>query len=120
VPPDQELVLIFGALHLMALVFGGLLLLMFFRSETRPGWRPPEDEDDGGGGGGPENPPAKPSRPSPGGLPLESAEPSRVRLREPGRLADQHPFPVRRPQHAPDREKTPVQGAAAPLPPPRR
>lgn len=49
-PADQELVLIFGALHLMALVFGGLLLTMFLRSETRPAWRPPE-EDDGGDGG---------------------------------------------------------------------
>ena len=52
---DQELVLIFGALHLMALVFGGLLLTMFVRSETRPAWRPPADEDgpDGGGDDGP-------------------------------------------------------------------
>jgi hypothetical protein len=108
VPPDQELVLIFGALHLMALVFGGLLLMMFFRSEALPGWRPPEDEEDGGGGGGPETPPAKPSTPSPGGIPLESAEPSPARLREPGRLADRHPFPVRRPEHAPRRERTPA------------
>jgi len=55
VSSEQDLLLIFGALHLMALVFGGLLLAMFFRSETLPGWRPPEEEDDGGGGdGGPE------------------------------------------------------------------
>ena len=59
-PADQELVLIFGALHLMALIFGGLLLAMFFRSEAQPAWRPPEDEDDGGGGGdgpSPDDPP---------------------------------------------------------------
>jgi hypothetical protein len=105
VPPDQELVLIFGALHLMALVFGGLLLMMFLRSEALPGWRPPEDEEDGGGGGGSEPPPATPSTPSPGGIPLDSAEPARTRLREPGRLADRHPFPVRRPEHAPQRER---------------
>ena len=52
-PADQELILIFGALHLAALVFGGLLLTMFFRSEARPSWRPPEDEDEGGGGDAP-------------------------------------------------------------------
>ena len=50
---DQELVLIFGALHLPALIFGGLLLTMFLRSETRPAWRPPEDENDRGGDDGP-------------------------------------------------------------------
>ena len=107
--PDQELVLIFAGLHLMALVFGGLLLLMFFRSEALPGWRPPE-EDDYGGGGGEDDPP--PAGPPPGGLPLERSEPARARLREPGRLADRHPFPVRRPEHAPhperERENTPA------------
>jgi hypothetical protein len=51
VTADQELLLIFGALHLMALVFGGLLLAMFFRSQALPAWRAPEDEEDGGGGG---------------------------------------------------------------------
>jgi hypothetical protein len=96
VPADQELMLIFGALHLMALVFGGLLLSMFLRSEALPGYRPPEDADDGGGGGG--EPPPEPLSPPPGGL---EAEPSRVRLREPGRIAEHYPFPVRRPEHAP-------------------
>ena len=45
--------------------------------------------DDGGG-------------PAPG-PPLPSADPSQVRLREPGRLADAHPRPPRRPEHAPER-----------------
>ena len=63
-PADQELVLIFGALHLMALVFGGLLLAMFFRSEALPARRPPEDEDDGGGGGGDGPAPEAPREPS--------------------------------------------------------
>jgi hypothetical protein len=93
----------FGALHLFALIFGGLLLTMFFRSDTLPAWRPPEDEEDGGGGGGGSEPP-----PRPGGPPLTDAEQSRARLREPGRLADRHPFPVRRPRHAPEREREPV------------
>lgn len=95
--------LIFGALHLMALVFGGLLLWMFFRSEALPGWRPPEDEDDGGGGGE-DPPPAAPTRPTPGGIPLEQAQQSRKRLREPGRIADER-GPVRRREHAPGRER---------------
>ena len=103
VPADQELVLIFGALHLMALGFGGLLLMMFFRSEALPAWRPPEDEDDGGGGG--DDDPAPDAPHSPGGLPLGRTQPSSVRLREPGRLADAHPFPVRRPEHVPQRER---------------
>lgn len=102
-PADQELVLLFGALHLMALIFGGLLLLMFFRSEALPAWRPPEEDDDDGGGGGDDPEPDAP-RP-PGGLPLEESRPAGVRLREPGRLADHHPFPVRRPEHAPRRER---------------
>jgi hypothetical protein len=97
VPADQELVLIFGALHLMALVFGGLLLVMFMRSEALPGYRPPEDDEDGGGGGGDDPPPVRPT-PPPGGL---EAEPSRVRLREPGRIAEHYPRPERRREHAP-------------------
>lgn len=105
-PADQELVLIFGALHLMALVFGGLLLMMFFRSEALPGWRPPED--DGGGGGGGEDPPAGPH---PSGPPLEHSDPARARLRDHGRLADRHPFPVRRPEHAPPRRERDPAGA---------
>lgn len=44
-------------------------------------------------------------------LPLPSAEPSTVRLREPGRLADQRPRPTRRPEHEP---------APAPVPAPAR
>lgn len=97
-PEDQQLVLIFGALHVFALIFGGLLLAMFFRSDTVPAWRPPEDDDEGGGGGG-EEPPHTPSPP------LPSADQSPVRLREPGRLAERHPFPVRRPHRAPQRER---------------
>ena len=78
VPADQELLLIFGALHLMALVFGGLLLAMFFRSEALPAWRPPEDEDDGGGGGGGDGGPDEPA--SPGGVPLDEEPAHTFRL----------------------------------------
>lgn len=40
----------------------------------------------------------------PGDLPLPSAAPSSVRLREPGRIGDQKPRPARRPEHDPARE----------------
>src|SRR4051794_23650775 len=49
--PDQELVLLFGALHLVALVFACILFWMFMKSETVDPWTG-EEEDEGGGGGG--------------------------------------------------------------------
>jgi hypothetical protein len=55
VTPDQELVLVFGALHLVALGCACLLFWMFLRSETVKPWEP-EDEDEGGGGGGGSDP----------------------------------------------------------------
>jgi len=92
--------LIFGALHLVALMFGGLLLTMFIRSDAQPGYRPPEDEEGDGGGGEPR--PTAPIEPAPGGgIPLENAESPRLRLREGGRLADRYARPARRPEHAP-------------------
>ena len=41
---------IFGALHLVALVLGLILFVMFLRSEAGSRFKPPEDEDGGGGG----------------------------------------------------------------------
>jgi hypothetical protein len=69
-------------------VLVGLLIL-----SDNDGWRDwwPRDDDDGGGHG-----------PDPG-PPLPSADPSNVRLREPGRLADAHPRAPRRPEHPPQR-----------------
>ena len=111
---DEELVLIFGALHLIAAALGCLLLVMFMRSEETPQWRPPSDDDEsgGGGGGGNDRTPAHPkgSRP-PGGIPLPDAEQSRHRLRGGGRLADAYPRRGRRavpePQRVPPR-RTPA------------
>jgi hypothetical protein len=56
------------------------------------GWRDwwPRDDDGGGGGDDP-------------GPPLPDADPSGIRLREPGRIADGHPRAPRRPEHAPRR-----------------
>lgn len=55
--------------------------------------------------GGPDDdgPPPSPPDPRGSGLPLESAESSLVRLREPARLADAHRAPSRRPRHDPRR-----------------
>jgi hypothetical protein len=76
----------------LCVLFGALL-----SSEDRAGWRSwwPKDDD----GGGSSRPPDD-SRPGP---PLPDAEPSSARLREPGRIADAHPRPARRPEHAPER-----------------
>ena len=92
--PDEELMVIFGALHLVALVLGAVLFVMFLRSEAGPGRRPPE-EDDGGGGGNDRLSPGPTTSPS-GGIPLPDAVQSSVRLRGPGRLSDLRPRRERR------------------------
>jgi hypothetical protein len=102
---DEELVLIFGALHLVALVLGILLFVLFLRSDTADGRGEPEDEEGGGGGSdrigrGPKTSPS-------GGIPLPDADPAPVRMRGPGRLADLLPRRERRrvaePERAPRR-----------------
>src|SRR5918995_2374930 len=94
--PDEELMVIFGALHLVALTFGVILFMMFLRSDTTTQWRPPED-DDGGGGGGNDRLPSKPKPKPTGGIPLPDAEPARARLRGHEKLRDLRPRPLRRP-----------------------
>ena len=47
--PDSELLVIFGVLHFVALALGGVLFVMFLRSDGASSW-PQDDEDDGGGG----------------------------------------------------------------------
>src|ERR1700750_1400905 len=77
--PDAELLVIFGVLHLVALVLGGALFLMFLRSDGASTWTP-DDEDDSGGGGNArvsEKPKTSPS----GGIPLPFAVQSDTRLR---------------------------------------
>jgi hypothetical protein len=101
--PDVELIVLFAGLHLIGLALAALLLVMFVRSDTVRTWSPPEDE--GGAGGGNDRVVPRPrSGPDGGGLPLPDAEPARVRLRGPGRLADARRQPDRRPAHAPERE----------------
>ena len=104
--PDAELMVIFGALHLVALVLGGVLFLMFLRSEAGSGRRPPE-EDEGGGGGNDRLSPGPKSSPS-GGIPLPDAVQSSVRLRSHERLADLRPGRERRPAREPAPQRRPV------------
>ncbi len=108
--PDEQLMLIFGALHLVALTLGVLLFVMFLRSDTTDGGDGPE-EDEGGGGGGSDRISGTPKTSPSGGLPLPDAEPAPVRLRGHERLADLRPRPERRrvteparaPRHVPGR-----------------
>ena len=103
--PDEELLLIFGALHVVALALGVLMFVMFVRSDMRGDSEPPE-EDEGGGGGSDRISNTPKTSPS-GGIPLPDAEAAPVRLRGHERLADLRPRPGRRrvaePQRAPRR-----------------
>jgi len=97
--------LLFGAMHVVAFLFGGVLFWMFLKSETVTPWEPPE-EDEGGGGGGNDRLRRPPKPPKPGGLPLPDAEQSRERFREAGRLAERHSVPRRR-EHVPEPRRVP-------------
>src|SRR3954447_14118120 len=77
--PDAELLVIFGVLHLVALVLGGALFLMFLRSDNASNWTP-DDEDDSGGGGN-DRISDKPKTSPSGGIPLPFAVQSDKRMR---------------------------------------
>jgi hypothetical protein len=85
------------AVHVVAVA--ALVWALFFDAEDRQELRGFFRLDDG------DEPPPAPIAPAPrgpgGGLPLPDAAPSDVRLREPGRLADERPLPPRRPEHPP-------------------
>lgn len=107
-PPVETQEIVALALVFVVHVIGGLLLVWAMLDEsTRSGWR----RHWGLGGGG--NPPPEPPAPSPappdvrGDLPLAAAEPSSVRLRGPGRLADVRRPAPRRPDHAPQPTRLP-------------
>lgn len=107
--PDQELVLLFGALHLVALGLACALFWMFLKSDTVAPWEPP-DEEEGGGGGGNDRVQDPPKPPRPGGIKLPAAaEQSAQRFRGEGRLADRYDRARRGRPHTPRRapERTP-------------
>jgi hypothetical protein len=93
--PDQELMVIFGGLHLVALALGVLLFVLFLKSDTVDG-RDNSEEDDSGGGGGSDRISNRPKDSPSGGIPLPDAVPAPVRLRGHQRLADLRPRPDRR------------------------
>ncbi len=101
----MEFVALIGGLHIIGLMFAMALVWHFMRTDPADSW-PPPSEDGGGGGGNMRPEPPAPVRPRGGGLPLPDAVPARVRLREPGRLADHRPRRERRPSREPVR--TPV------------
>jgi len=108
--PDEELMVIFGALHVVALVLGVVLFMMFLRSDTTSSWKPPEDEEGGGGGGNDRLPTSKPKPRPTGGVPLPDADPPRARLRDHSKLRDAYARPLRRPAHPHTPQRTPARG----------
>jgi hypothetical protein len=102
---DEELILIFGGLHLVALALGALLFVMFLRAETADGVPPPDEEEGGGGGGNDRISPSPRTSPS-GGIPLLDADPADTRLRSHAdSLRDKRG--ARRPEHAPRPRRVP-------------
>jgi hypothetical protein len=93
---DIELVLLFAMLHLIALAAGGGLLLLAFSGGD--GY----EDAHRGRGSGDDQPPDPPPGPI-GRPPLPVAAPTRVRLREPARLADLLPAAPRRGTREPKR-----------------
>jgi hypothetical protein len=85
------------ALTVLVHVIGmaALVWALLLDDDSRPDWR-------GWWPGGDDDPPTPPPGPR-DGLPMRDAEPSKVRLRQPGRLSDAHPRPARRPAREPER-----------------
>lgn len=101
---DVQLLLVIAGIH----IFGFVAVAVLMIPALHEGWGTPPggsgSDSDGGGGSGPRWPPvAPPSSPS-GGLPLPDAVPARVRMREPGRLAELLPARERRPAREPERQ----------------
>jgi hypothetical protein len=100
--PDSELLVIFGVLHFVALALGGVLFVMFMRSDGASSW--PQDDEDDGGGGGNDRVGDKPKTSPSGGIPLPNAVQSNRRLRSASdKLADPRRRRVRQREHQPIR-----------------
>jgi hypothetical protein len=103
-----------GGLNLPGLLSVILILVVAFAPVLfgRRGPAPEQDDgdaDDGGGPGGPP-PPSRPSGPPPGGIPLDDAQPARLRLRTHERLADRRRVETRRRSREPERAPAVVDG----------
>jgi hypothetical protein len=100
---SQMVLLMIAGVHLLGL--GCVAILMFSALRQDPEEPPPPAN--GGSDDGRGNDRLRPRRPwdrPRGGIPLPDAEPSRVRLRDHRRLADQLPRRVRRPAREPARQ----------------
>ena len=96
----------------LAHIVGAGVLIWTLLDGEKPDWRRalfPQD-DDGDGGSRLEDPLEPLPGPRGGGLPLPDAQPSAVRLREPGRIGEGYPRPARRPEHTPERPRVPERG----------
>jgi hypothetical protein len=99
---ELQLLLWMAGIHVIGLVVIGVLMIPSLRDQPdEPGPETDSGSDDGWGN----LPSVKPDpRGWPGGgLPLPDAEQSRIRLREPARLAEKLAERERRPAHTPER-----------------
>lgn len=99
---EAELVLWIAGVHLLGLMCVAVLLLPALRDAPVEPYPRPDSDGDDGWGHGPSAPPDRPGPPS-GGIPLPDAQPSRIRFREPGRIAERLPRRSRRPAREPAR-----------------
>lgn len=97
-----QMMLWIAGVHIIGLVCVAVLMFPALR-DNHTGPDHPDSEGGEGWGRGPKVPPAKP-RPPRGGIPLPDAVPSRVRLREHGRLGEHLPQHQRRPAREPQRQ----------------
>ena len=95
-----QLVLMIGGMHILGLICAAALILPALKDQPQP--PPPPGGGSDGGGGLRRTAPDMPVKPH-GGMPLPDAEQTRIRFREPGRLADRVPRPERRPTREPER-----------------
>lgn len=96
-----------GGLHLLGVMFAGVLILFCLRSDAAHPFSGRHDDDDGGGGSD-RLAPHHPYQPPGGGLPLPDAAPARVRLRGPATLATLLGRRDRRPAREPERRPVPA------------
>lgn len=104
---EAQLLLMIAGVHVLGLACAAALIVPALRDRPESGAEPSDPGSDDGWGNRPCRPPTPRGLPG-GGIPLPDAKPARVRLREPGHLADRLPArerrPAREPQRTPARE----------------
>ncbi len=98
---EIQLLMWMMGIHLFGFIAVGVLLIPTLRGEDGESDQDTGNSDDGWGNR--PNVKPSPSRWPGGGIPLPDAEQSRVRFREPGRLADRRAPRERRPSREPAR-----------------